>query len=72
MKIGIFTVMFRFPNLKLKAPDQPQSAGKKVLTNDITWLLVQHLVKVFIKIESNSCFSYSEIESKQGRNCFVL
>ena len=46
--------MFRFPTPKLKAPDQPQSAGEEsLLTNDITWLLVQHLVKVFIKIESN-------------------
>ena len=45
--------MFRFPTLELKAPDQPQSAGEEsLLTNDITWLLVQHLVKVFIKIES--------------------
>ena len=38
-KIGIFTAMFRFPNhtLKLKAPDQPQSAGEEsLLTRDIT------------------------------------
>ena len=46
--------MFCFPTLKLKATDQPQRAGEEsLLTNDITWLLVQHLVKVFIKIESN-------------------
>ena len=36
------TAFFRFPNhtLKLKAPDQPQSAGgESILTRDITWLL---------------------------------
>ena len=59
--------MFRFPNqtLKLKAPDQPQSAAEEsLLTRDITQLLVQRFV-FFIKIESNSRFSktYSEIES---------
>ena len=39
IKIGIFNAMFRFPNhtLKLKAPDQPQSAGEEsLLTRDIT------------------------------------
>ena len=39
IKVGIFTAMFRFPNhtLKLKAPDQPQSAGEEsLLTRDIT------------------------------------
>ena len=39
IKIGIFTAMFRFPNytLKLKAPDQPQSAGEEsLLTPRIT------------------------------------
>ena len=59
--------MFRFPNqtLKLKAPDQPQSAAEEsLLTRDITQLLVQRFV-FFIKIESNSRFSktYSEIET---------
>ena len=39
IKIGIFTVMFCFPNhtLKMKAPDQPQSEGEEsLLTGDIT------------------------------------
>ena len=39
--------MIRFPNhtQKLKAPDQPQSAGEEsLLTRDITQLLVQHFV----------------------------
>ena len=39
IKIGIFTAMFRFlnHNLKLKAPDQPQSEGEEsLLTGDIT------------------------------------
>ena len=47
MKIGIFTAMFCFPNhtLKLKAPDQPQSAREEsLLTRDITKLLVQRFV----------------------------
>ena len=47
IKVGIFTAMFRFPNhtLKLKAPDQPQSAGEEsLLTRDITQLLVQRFV----------------------------
>ena len=67
IKIGIFTAMFRFPNytLKLKAPDQPQSAGEESF-----WYVILHsylcntLGKFFIKIESN-CFSktYSEIKS---------
>ena len=39
IKIGIFTAMFRFPNhsLKLKAPNQLQSAGKKVF-----WHVILH------------------------------
>ena len=39
IKIRIFTAVFRFPNhtLKLKPPDQPQSAGEEsLLTRDIT------------------------------------
>ena len=47
--------MFHFPNhtLKLKAPEQPQSAGEEShLTCDITQLLVQRF-KFFIKIENN-------------------
>ena len=47
IKIGIFTSMFRFSNhtLKLKAPDQPQSAGEEsLLTRDITKLLVQRFL----------------------------
>ena len=51
IKIGIFTAMFCFPNhtLKLKAPDQSQSAGdvyhvQSLLTHDITQLLVQRFV----------------------------
>ena len=39
IKIGIFTTMLHFPDhtLKLKAPDQPQSAGEEsLLTRDIT------------------------------------
>ena len=47
IKIRIFTAMFRFPNhtLKLKAPDQPQSAGEEsLLARDITSLLVQRFV----------------------------
>ena len=64
--------MFRFPNhtLKLKEPDQTQSAGEEsLLTRDITQLLVQRFV-FFIKIESNSCFSktYFEIESTWQMN----
>ena len=77
IKIGIFTAMFLLQyfclldicvpnhNLKLKAPDQPQSAGRTVF-----WHMILHssycnvLCKFFIKIESN-CFSktFSEIES---------
>ena len=77
IKIGIFAAMFLLqyfclldicvPNhtLKLKAPDQPQSAGRTVF-----WHMILHsyfcnvLCKFFIKIESN-CFSktFSEIES---------
>ena len=40
--------MFRFPNhtQKLKAPNQPQSAGEEsILTRDITQLLVQRFVR---------------------------
>ena len=49
--------MFRFPTQKLKAPDQPQSAGEEsLLTNDITWLLVQHLVKVLSKSKAINVF----------------
>ena len=65
IKIGISTVMFRFPNhtLKLKAPDKPQSAAfwHVMLDN----YLCNSLCKFFVKIESNWCFSktYSEIES---------
>ena len=45
IKIGIFTAMFRFPNQKLKAPDQPQSAGEEsLLTHGITQVLVQRFV----------------------------
>ena len=47
IEIGIFTAMFRFPNhkQKLKAPNQPQSAGEEsLLTSNITQLLVQRFV----------------------------
>ena len=68
MKTGIFTAMFRFPNqtLKLKAPDQPQSATEEsLLTRDITSYLCNALCKFFIKIESNCfCERYSEIKSR--------
>ena len=68
----IFAYMsfFRVPNhtLKLKAPDQPQSAREEsLLTRDITWLLVQRFVcKFFIKIsKAVNVFlkTYSEIKS---------
>ena len=39
MNIFAYTAFFRFPNhtLKLKAPDQPESAGEEsLLTRDIT------------------------------------
>ena len=57
--------MFHFPNhtLKLKAPDQPQSAGEgSLLTLCSTWAT---LCKFFLKIESNYWFSktYPEIEN---------
>ena len=60
IKIGIFTAMIRFPNhtLKLKAPDQPQSAMEEtLLTNDITQLLVQRFVKVFHQNQKKLMFS---------------
>ena len=48
IKIGIFAIMFRFPNdnLKLKAPDQPQSVGEEShLTGDTTQFLCNALCK---------------------------
>ena len=73
---------FRFPNhtLKLKAPDQPQSARVKyLLTCDITYLLVQHFASVFQQNRKQLMFfqnifwnrKHVTNKFKQGRNCFV-
>ena len=62
---------FQSHTLKLKASDQPQSAGKEsVFTRDIHSSLFNDLCKFSIKIESNYCFSktYSEIESTWSIN----
>ena len=64
---------FQSHTLKLKASDQPQSAGKEsVFIRDIILhsSLFNDLCKFSIKIGSNYCFSktYSEIESTWSIN----
>ena len=72
--------MFRFPTLKLKAPDQPQSAGKKVF-----WQMILHgylcstLLRFSSKLKAINVFhvlkSEERDQSSQARKklfCLVI
>ena len=87
IKIGIFTAMIQFPNhtLKLKAPDQPQSAMEEtLLTNDITVTCatlcesfsskskeINVFPKHIVKSKARDQSIPSKEESKEGRKCFL-
>ena len=64
---NVYTTFFRFPNhiLKLKEPDQPESAGEEsYLTSDITYIFATLCVSFSWKLKATNVFPKHILKSK--------